>query len=37
VPQQFLQKETDFLLSDVVREEQIIEAQVVAFGADGNP
>src|SRR2546423_12140247 len=36
VPQQLLQKPTDFLLPDVVEKEEIIESQVVAPGAYGN-
>jgi hypothetical protein len=37
VAQQFLEKETDFFLPDVVEEEQIVEAQVLALGADRDP
>ena len=33
VPQQLTQKHTDLLLSDVVKEEQIVEAEPVSFGA----
>ena len=36
VPQQLTQKHTDLLLGDVVKEEQIIEAESVSFGAQRN-
>jgi len=37
VAQQFLEKEADFFLPDVVEEEQIVEAQVLSLGADRDP
>ena len=36
VPQQLTQKHTDLLLGDVVKEEQIVEAESVSFGAQRN-
>jgi len=36
MPQQFTQKPTDLLLPDVVKVEQIVEAQFVAPGAQRN-
>jgi hypothetical protein len=36
VPQQGTQKHTDFLLGDIVKEKEIVEAQVVPLGADRN-
>lgn len=36
VPQQFLEKEADFFLSDVVEEKQVVEAQALSPGADRN-
>lgn len=36
VPQQLAQKHTDLFLRDVVKKEQIVEAQVVALGAERN-
>ena len=37
VAEQFAEKSTHFLLSDVVEEEQIVEAQVLSSGADRDP
>jgi hypothetical protein len=34
VVEQFAEKSTDFFLSDVVEEKQIVEAQVLSSGAD---
>ncbi len=36
VPQQFPEKETHFFLADVVEVEEIVEAQVLSLGADGD-
>ena len=36
VPQQLTQKHADLLLSDVVKEEQIVEAESVSFRAQRN-
>ncbi len=36
VPQQFPQKNADLLLSDVVKEEEIVKAQLVSLGAQRN-
>jgi len=36
MPQQLAQKHTDFLLPDVVKEEEIVEAQLVSPGAQRN-
>ena len=36
LPQQLAQKQTDFLLRDVVVEEQVVEAQVLSLGAQGD-
>jgi len=36
VPQQLTHKHTDLLLGDVVKEEQIVEAESVSFGAQRN-
>jgi len=37
VAQQLAEEETHFFLPDVVEEEQIVEAQVLALGADRDP
>jgi len=37
VAQQFLEKEDDFFLPDVVEEKQIVEAQALSLGADRDP
>ena len=37
VAQQFLEKEDDFFLPDVVEEKQIVETQALALGADRDP
>jgi len=37
VAEQFAEKSTHFLLSDVGEEEQIVEAQVLSLGADRDP
>lgn len=36
VPQQSAQKRADFLLADIVKEEKIVEAEVVPLGTDRN-
>ena len=36
VAQQFLEKEDNFFLPDVVEEKQIVEAQALSLGADGD-
>ena len=36
LPQQPAQKDTDFLLSDVVVEKKVVEAQMVPLGTQGN-
>jgi len=36
VTQQLAEKSTHFFLSDIVEEEQVVEAQVLALGTDGD-
>ncbi len=36
VPQQLAQKHTDFLLGNIFKEKEIVEAQVVALGTERN-
>jgi len=37
VPEQFPQKHTDLLLSNVVEEEEIVETEVLSLGTERNP
>ena len=36
IPQQLTQEHTNFLLSDVLKKQEIVEAQVAPFGTDRN-